>query len=91
VKNLSGVVAPSTARVGNGKKFRGACFAGEKSLETEMVRNGWAILDHEAKEAWEIIARENGRGLWRDKFVEPKRWRKGKRLPGSKGMSELGS
>src|SRR5262249_52437408 len=26
--------------------------------------------------------RENGRGLWRGKFVAPKEWRKGARLPG---------
>jgi hypothetical protein len=33
-------------------------------------------------DAWEIIARENKRGLWRGKFTVPERWRKGERLAG---------
>jgi endonuclease YncB( thermonuclease family) len=33
-------------------------------------------------EPWEVIARENKRGMWRGKFVGPERWRKGERLPG---------
>ena len=65
-----------------GKRVRGTCFVGEKNLEIEMVRNGWAISDHEEMDPWEIIARENKRGLWRGQFVTPKRWRKGDRLPG---------
>jgi len=65
-----------------GKRVRGACFVGEKSLEIEMVRNGWAISDHEGMDPWEIIARENKRGLWRGRFTTPNRWRKGDRLPG---------
>ena len=65
-----------------GQANAGACFIGEMSLEIEMVRNGWAISDHEAMDPWEIIARENKRGLWRGGFVPPKRWRKGERLPG---------
>ena len=47
-----------------------------------MVRNGWAIAHHSGITAWEIIARENKRGLWRGKFIVPERWRKGERLPG---------
>jgi hypothetical protein len=31
---------------------------------------------------YEIIARENNRGLWRGEFVLPERWRQGERLPG---------
>ena len=65
-----------------GKRFRGTCFVGEKNLEIEMVRNGWAISDHEGMDPWEIIARENKRGLWRGQFIPPNRWRKGDRLPG---------
>ena len=64
------------------KKLRGNCFVGETSLEIEMVRNGWAMAHHSGITAWEIIARENKRGLWRGRFVLPERWRKGERLEG---------
>ena len=67
----------------NGKKMRGAfAFVGETSLDIELVRNGWAISDHEGMDAYEIMARENKRGLWRGTFVVPARWRSGDRLPG---------
>jgi len=46
-----------------------------------MVRNRWAISHHRGMDTWEIIARENKRGLWRGQFVLPERWRKGERLP----------
>ena len=66
-----------------GKKLRIAGgFVGETNLNIEMVRNGWAISDHSIMDAWEIIARENKRGLWQGQFVVPKKWRKGERLPG---------
>jgi Staphylococcal nuclease homologue len=64
------------------KRMRGHCMVEETSLEIEMVRNGWAIAHHSGNAAWEIIARENKRGLWRGKFVVPERWRKGERLQG---------
>jgi endonuclease YncB( thermonuclease family) len=57
-------------------------FVGETNLNVEMVRNGWAISDHEGMDPWEIIARENKRGLWRGQFIVPGRWRMGDRLPG---------
>jgi hypothetical protein len=65
-----------------GKNPAGSCFVGETKLEIEMVRNGWAFSHHSGMDAWEIIARENKRGLWRGKFIVPERWRKGERLPG---------
>lgn len=64
------------------RKMRGACLLGETSVEIEMVRNGWALSDHEGMDPWEIMARENRRGLWRGQFVVPGRWRQGERLPG---------
>jgi endonuclease YncB( thermonuclease family) len=67
----------------DGKKMRGAtAFVGETCLNIEMVRNGWAISDHEGMDGFEILARENKRGLWRGTFVVPGRWRTGDRLPG---------
>jgi endonuclease YncB( thermonuclease family) len=59
-------------------------FVGETRLDIEMVRNGWAISDHSGMDSWEVIARENKRGLWRGEFVIPARWRKGERLPGER-------
>jgi hypothetical protein len=55
---------------------------GETSLKIEMIRNGWAVSHHSGTEGWEMIARENKRGMWRGQFVMPKRWRQGHRLPG---------
>jgi endonuclease YncB( thermonuclease family) len=64
-------------------KFRqGEAFVDERSLNDELVRNGWAMAHHSGMAAWEAVARENRRGLWRGKFVFPQRWRKGERLPG---------
>jgi endonuclease YncB( thermonuclease family) len=65
-----------------GDKVRGDCFVEETHLEIEMVRNGWALAHHEGMEAWQAIAREKKRGLWRGEFVAPESWRKGERLPG---------
>ena len=56
--------------------------ASVSELPAEMVRNGWALAHHEGMEAWQAIAREKKRGLWRGEFVAPERWRKGERLPG---------
>jgi hypothetical protein len=65
-----------------GKNPAGSCFVGDTNLEIEMVRNGWAFSHHSGMDAWEIIARESKRGLWRGRFVVPNRWRKGERLAG---------
>jgi endonuclease YncB( thermonuclease family) len=59
-------------------------FVGETNLAVEMVRNGWAMAHHSGMAAWEVIARDNNRGLWRGKFVFPEKWRKGERLPQEK-------
>jgi endonuclease YncB( thermonuclease family) len=63
-------------------KVRGDCFVGERCLDIEMVRAGWAVSSHSGMEAWELIARNDQRGLWRGRFVTPSDWRKGTRLPG---------
>jgi endonuclease YncB( thermonuclease family) len=66
-----------------GKKIRiASAFVGETNLNIEMVRNGWAVSHHSGMDPWEVIARENKRGMWRGEFVVPGRWRKGERLPG---------
>lgn len=66
-----------------GKKMSGAAaFIGDTCLNIEMVRSGWAISNHEGMDGFEILARENKRGLWRGTFVVPGRWRSGERLPG---------
>jgi len=63
---------------------RAEAFVGETNLEVEMVRNGWAMAHHSGMAAWEVIARDNKRGLWRGTFVFPEKWRKGERLPQEK-------
>jgi endonuclease YncB( thermonuclease family) len=70
-----------------GRTPRGPCYVGEKQLQLEMVRSGWMVSAHSAMDTWEIIARENRRGLWRGEFIPPKRWRKGERLPGEEAPS----
>jgi hypothetical protein len=42
------------------------------------------MAHHSGMAPWEVIARENKRGLWRGKFVFPEKWRKGERLPQEK-------
>jgi len=55
-----------------GRTPRGKGYVGETHLQLEMVRNGWMVSAHSAMDAWEIIARENKRGLWRGEFIPPK-------------------
>src|SRR5262245_22196576 len=71
-----------------GAKPRADAYIGETRLDVEMVRGGWAISHHSGTESWEIIARQNKRGLWRGVFVEPEKWRKGERLPEEPGASD---
>jgi endonuclease YncB( thermonuclease family) len=67
----------------SGKKVRVAtAMIGETNLNIELVRSGWAVSNHRGMDAWEIIARENKRGLWRGEFIVPERWREGERLKG---------
>jgi endonuclease YncB( thermonuclease family) len=62
------------------KLRRAEAFVGETNVEIEMVRNGWAMAHHSGMAAWEVMARDNKRGLWRGKFVFPEKWRNGERL-----------
>jgi len=67
------------------KRLKGAdAFVGETNLQIEMVHNGWALASHSGMAAWEVIARDHKRGLWRGTFVLPEKWRKGERLPREK-------
>jgi endonuclease YncB( thermonuclease family) len=69
----------------DGKRIRLTdAFVGETNLNIEMVKNGWAMAHHSGMAAWEAIARENKRGLWRGTFIFPELWRKGERLPQEK-------
>ena len=61
-------------------------FGVTKNAEV-LVRNGWALADHSAMEPAGLIARENKRGRWRGKFIPPKRWRNGERLPGENALA----
>jgi endonuclease YncB( thermonuclease family) len=59
---------------------RADAFVGETNLAIELVRSGWALANHSGMAAWEVIARDHKRGLWRGSFVAPEKWRKGERL-----------
>jgi endonuclease YncB( thermonuclease family) len=67
---------------GHNGGMRGSAYVGEMRLDEAMILGGWAVSDHSGTVAAELIARENQRGLWRGKFVAPREWRKGARLPG---------
>ena len=73
------------------KRIRGVCFVGETNLGAEMVRNGWALSHHSGMTPYEILARENKRGLWRGQFILPELWRKGQRLPGEPPETKAGA
>jgi endonuclease YncB( thermonuclease family) len=65
------------------KKFTKVdAFVGETCLSQEIMRNGWAMAHHTGMAAWESIARENKRGIWRGELILPEKWRKGERLEG---------
>jgi endonuclease YncB( thermonuclease family) len=65
------------------KQYRiASAFVGEMNLNIELVRNGWAMAHHSGMAAWEVIARDHKRGIWRGQFIFPETWRKGERLPG---------
>lgn len=52
------------------------CFAGEMSLNREMVRSGWAVRYGKRKYAEEENdARRNKRGVWQGKFIRPALYR----------------
>ena len=54
------------------------CKAGERDINAEMVRLGWAVAYRRHSLAYvdeEHSAREAGRGLWQGKFDMPEDWR----------------
>jgi endonuclease YncB( thermonuclease family) len=59
-------------------------YVGDTNLEQAMVIGGWALANHSSLHPAEIIAHEGKRGMWRGQFVNPRDWRKGKRLPAEK-------
>jgi endonuclease YncB( thermonuclease family) len=59
-------------------------YVGDTNLGHALVINGWGLAHHSSLHPAEITARENKRGLWRGKFLDPVDWRAGKRLPGEK-------
>ena len=64
-------------------------YVGDTNLEHALIINGWALADHSSTQAAEIIARENHRGLWRGRFINPDKWRNGERLPEETAAAQL--
>jgi len=56
-------------------------YTGDISLNELMVVNGWAFSQKMPLPS-EFAARENRRGLWRGRFIDPTDWEAGVRLPG---------
>ena len=55
------------------------CFLGETNLNKELVRNGWALAYRDYSKDYVIdeeYAQENNLGMWKGKFIHPKKWRK---------------
>lgn len=77
-----------TCRLGpkdsNAEGRPGRCYAAGYDLSEGMVFTGWALAEREVSEryvAYELRARDAGRGLWKGNFVAPWDWRGGMRLP----------
>ena len=61
------------------KRIVAECFAGETNLNKELVRNGWALAYRDYSKDYVIdeeYAQENNLGMWKGKFIHPKKWRK---------------
>ena len=61
------------------KRVVAECFVGKTNLNKELVRNGWALAYRDYSKDYvadEEFAQENSLGMWRGKFIHPKKWRK---------------
>ena len=61
------------------KRIVAECFVGNINLNKELVRNGWAIAYRDYSRDYisdEEFAKENNLGMWKGKFIHPKKWRK---------------
>lgn len=68
----------------SGGELPATCFAEGYDVGENMVYTGWALADRRESRRYvttEQGAKDAGRGLWRGRFVEPRAWRAGKRLP----------
>lgn len=67
------------------------CQANSRELNGELVRQGWALEYQQYSDGRyadeQREAQSAKRGLWAGAFIEPRRWRRGERLP-SEGAAE---
>lgn len=59
------------------------CYVGDTIINHWMTINGWGVALGHFTRSWEgaeAIAQANNRGIWAYDFIEPYRWRSGKRL-----------
>ncbi len=64
-------------------RFIGECHIGKININRWLVKKGWAIAYRQYSLKYikdEKIARINNSGIWKGKFIEPWKWRKGERL-----------
>lgn len=59
------------------------CYVNGVDLGSVMVRHGWALdytkYSYGSYAGWELLARQDGSGVWSGCFVEPWKWREAKR------------
>jgi len=57
------------------ERLLGQCYVGDKDINAQMVRSGWAVSfgDYYGEEA---LAQKEKAGLWAGKFDRPRKWRR---------------
>ena len=77
------------------KRIVAVCWLGDIDLNAWMVRNGWATAYRQYSGDYvddESAAHLAEAGIWRGRFIEPSRWRRGDRLmPDQTGSTAAGS
>ena len=61
------------------KRIVAECFVDNINLNKELVKGGWALAYTEYSRDYvadEHFAKKNNLGMWKGKFIEPKKWRK---------------
>ncbi len=72
-------------------RFLSVCRAGGVNLNRWMVLNGWAVAYRRYSHRFipeEETAKHRRLGLWSGRFVTPRDWRRGKRLPSNPAMTK---
>lgn len=61
------------------KRQISVCYVGDKDINAEMVKAGWAVAYDRYNDAYVEIekqAKKNKQGIWKGKFMKPELWRR---------------